>query len=88
MKHTKLILALCLVVVSLFVISKTDRRFNSAYELTTTETSVYICDSESAYAYHGKSTCGGLKRCKQEVLKVTKTDAVNKYGRQACKMCY
>ena len=57
-------------------------------EKATKEATVYICDSESSYAYHSSSNCRGIKRCKHGILKVTKTDATDKYGRQACEICY
>jgi hypothetical protein len=52
------------------------------------ETNVYICDSENSYAYHSSNTCRGINRCKSQILEVTKSDAVNKYQRRACKICY
>jgi uncharacterized protein YgiM (DUF1202 family) len=50
--------------------------------------SVYICDSKSAYAYHNSTSCRGLNRCTHGVYKVTKLEAIESYGRQACKICY
>ncbi|HEX5155148.1 MAG TPA: hypothetical protein VFW07_27080 [Parafilimonas sp.] len=49
---------------------------------------VYICDSNTAYAYHKTKDCSGLNRCTHEIRKITKADAINEYGRRACKVCY
>jgi hypothetical protein len=51
------------------------------------ETYVYICDSRTAYAYHSSDHCRGLSNCKHTILKVTLSDAVNKYDRKPCKIC-
>lgn len=51
------------------------------------EVTVYICNSENAYAYHATSYCKGLSRCKAETKNVTKTQAEN-WGRRPCKICY
>jgi hypothetical protein len=51
------------------------------------ETYVYICDSGTAYAYHSSQTCRGLSNCRHKILKVSLTDAVNKYDRKPCKIC-
>jgi uncharacterized protein YgiM (DUF1202 family) len=72
---------------------------DSAYTYTTTiratnpvatknSVSVYICDSKNAYAYHSSTSCRGLNRCTHGVYKVTKSEAVEDYRRQACKICY
>ena len=60
----------------------------AAIEKPTKEVVVFLCDSETAYAYHSSSGCSGLNRCKHEIIKVTKSDAVNQYGRRPCKICY
>lgn len=52
------------------------------------ETNVWICNSEKSVAYHSKKDCRGLNNCKHEIKEVTKTDAMNVYGRRACKICY
>jgi hypothetical protein len=49
---------------------------------------VYICNSTTAYAYHSIKDCSGLNRCTHEILKITKDEAVDKYGRKPCKVCY
>ncbi len=50
------------------------------------ETTVIICNSKSAYAYHSHY-CHGLNRCKAGTSNVTKTQAQNS-GYRACKICY
>lgn len=49
---------------------------------------VFICNSSSAVAYHDTKLCNGLNRCTHEILEVTKKEAIDKYGRRACKICY
>lgn len=44
---------------------------------------VYICDSENAVAYHLVKECRGIKPCKEEILYVSKEDAV-KRGLRLC----
>lgn len=52
------------------------------------EETVLICLGSNSYAYH-KDYCKGLNQCTREVIKVTKTEAVTKYGMQkACGYCY
>jgi hypothetical protein len=48
---------------------------------------VYVCDSKSSVAYHEKKDCSGLKKCKHEIIYITKTEAQNK-GKRPCKICY
>ncbi len=48
--------------------------------------SVYICVSAASKVYHGSTSCWGLNQCKHEVRKVSQSDAVNKYGRRACRV--
>lgn len=50
------------------------------------ETTVLVCNSSSAYAYHAYM-CSGLKRCTHSISKVDRADAINA-GRRACKICY
>lgn len=50
--------------------------------------SVYICDSKDAVAYHKYKTCRGLQKCTHQVLTVTESEAIDRYGRRACKICY
>jgi hypothetical protein len=49
---------------------------------------VYICDSNTAKAYHASEDCRGLNRCTHEVVKVTKKEAEEQYGRVKCQVCY
>lgn len=51
------------------------------------EVTVYICNSNNAYAYHASSYCQGLRNCKAEINSVTKTHAES-FGRRPCKKCY
>lgn len=59
----------------------------------TTETSaqeatyVYICTGGSSTKYHKTSTCRGLNSCKGKIIRITKSDAENKYYRTPCKIC-
>lgn len=39
------------------------------------ETAVYICKSNGAKRYHYSQECGGLKKCKHTVEKVTRKQA-------------
>lgn len=49
---------------------------------------VYVCDSSTSVAYHKTKTCSGLNRCTHEIITVTKTKAIDTYGKRACKICY
>jgi len=51
-------------------------------------TYVYVCNSYTAYAYHSSQSCRGLNRCTHEIVQVSLSDAMNKYKRTACKICY
>jgi hypothetical protein len=50
------------------------------------ETTVLICNSQNAYAYHSHK-CSGLQRCKSEILNIKVSEA-KKRGKSACKICY
>ncbi len=52
------------------------------------ENEVYICDSNTAKAYHSNQNCRGLNRCTHEVVKVIKKEAEEEYGRVKCQVCY
>jgi hypothetical protein len=86
----KKILVLILVVASFFTITGFTPQQPNSKEVNKVkkETYVYICDSKTAYAFHSSNNCHGLNRCTHGILKVTKSDAVNKYGRVPCKICY
>jgi hypothetical protein len=45
---------------------------------------VYLCDSETAYAYHLSKNCRGLNNCKHEIIAVSKETAIGTYGRKIC----
>jgi hypothetical protein len=49
---------------------------------------VYICDSQTAKACHAFESCRGLNRCTHAVVKVTKKEAEEEYGREKCQVCY
>lgn len=57
---------------------------NATYKTTLM---VYVCVSTTAYAYHVDYDCRGLQACTHTIRKVTEDDAINKYGRKACKIC-
>jgi hypothetical protein len=86
----KILIILLLITSSIGFISISDRT-NSNSKLATTfpiENSVYICNSSGAYAYHSSTNCSGLNRCTHTIIKVSVKDAVEKYRRRACKLCY
>lgn len=56
--------------------------------IQTKGTTVYICNSSGAKVYHSSQNCRGLNNCTHGVIAVSQTDAINKYGRRACKVCY
>ena len=87
----KIRIALLLIFLSIFSLiglNQLNSLSKTLIEKVPKETSVYICNSEKAVAYHSSKTCRGLNNCKHEILEVSKTDAVNAYGRRACKICY
>lgn len=50
---------------------------------------VIICTGEYAKVYHNKDNCTGLNNCKGEIIKVSQSDAVNKYKLQRpCCVCW
>lgn len=49
---------------------------------------VYICLGKSAYAYHRNEYCYGLNNCKATIIFVIEQEAVNKYNRKPCTICY
>ena len=53
-----------------------------------TEAKVYVCVGGSAYAYHSNRDCRGLNNCRHEIIEVTVTDAIKKYRRKECRICY
>ena len=63
----------------------------SAFILTSyqqTSTPVYICTGPQSERYHKTNTCRGLSKCSTKIIKVTQEDAVKKYNRTPCKICY
>jgi hypothetical protein len=49
---------------------------------------VYICDSSTSIAYHSDKNCKGLNRCTHTIVSVSEDDAVKKYKKRRCKICY
>lgn len=49
--------------------------------------SVYVCNSNTSVAYHSSQNCRGLNRCTHKVIKVTQKEAIETYGKRACKLC-
>jgi len=45
---------------------------------------VFICNSDGAKKYHLKKDCKGLENCKNEVLSVTKAEAINQGKTELC----
>lgn len=67
-----------------------NRNSNGTYPSNTTQsynTTVYICNSKSAYAYHKDHSCRGLGRCKAGISQTTSSNA-SSIGYQPCKICY
>lgn len=48
---------------------------------------VYICVSNTAYAYHKNESCQRLHQCTHEIKMVSKKEAEEKYGRKPCNWC-
>jgi len=51
-----------------------------------TKTIVYIC--VTGEVYHAYRDCRGLNNAKHKIIEVSKEEAVNKYKRRPCKLCY
>lgn len=49
---------------------------------------VWICTGRGAFAYHLKSNCRGLNRCKSEIKNITLLDAITQWHRDKCRNCY
>jgi hypothetical protein len=54
----------------------------------TSSTTVFVCDSETSVAYHASRSCKGLNRCTHTIISVTENDAINRYVKRACRICY
>lgn len=50
-------------------------------------TYVYVCTGSYARVYHSSQSCRGLNNCKGDIIKVSLSDAINKYNKRACKIC-
>lgn len=62
------------------------RHYAKPYVKQIPVSSVYICRSKSAYAYH-THVCGGLSRCRAQISQVSVSEAV-RLGYVPCKICY
>lgn len=51
---------------------------------TDTQNKVYICISKSSTAYHLDENCFALKNCNHQIYAVSRSEAINKYGRKLC----
>ena len=47
---------------------------------------VYVCTGDNAYAWHSSKTCRGLNRCSGDIIKITLSEAKERYERP-CKIC-
>ena len=47
--------------------------------------SVYIC--VTGHVYHATKSCRGLRKATHEINAVSIDEAINDYGRRACKVC-
>lgn len=52
-------------------------------EIASLGTTVYVCHSTGAKKYHLKQNCGGLKRCKHDIVTMTSGEA-QKIGLGLC----
>ncbi len=86
MKKILLALTLCFSVFAFSNVNYISSK-NPTTHITPKTDSVYICNSTTAYAYHSTSDCKGLNNCTHGVIKVSLSDATNKYGRRPCKIC-
>lgn len=59
----------------------------SAPFLKTGEEKVYVCNNKTSEVYHTNRQCKALHKCSHEIIDITKSDAINKYGKRACKVC-
>lgn len=49
---------------------------------------VFICTGPQSRVYHKTKSCKGLRSCSKDIIQVTKKEAIERYGRRACKVCY
>lgn len=59
---------------------------SEVYSSQKKEPKVYVCTGPKAYVYHFSASCGGLKKCSDEVIAVSVSKAQS-MGRKACKKC-
>ena len=48
---------------------------------------VYICTGPSSKRYHKTERCKGLRKCADDVIRISKSQAINQ-GKTPCKICY
>ncbi|MBQ7853125.1 MAG: hypothetical protein IJ342_09695 [Muribaculaceae bacterium] len=48
---------------------------------------VYICTGPSSKRYHKTERCKGLRKCSDDVIRISKSQAINQ-GKTPCKICY
>jgi hypothetical protein len=48
---------------------------------------VYVCMSNTSYAYHSSDACNGLNRCSHPLKAMSTADA-EKLGKRACHRCF
>ncbi len=58
----------------------------SQTKLHSADNQVYIC--VTGKVYHATDKCSGLRNAKHKIIKVSLEEAINKYERRPCKICY
>lgn len=61
-------------------------KINSLLDRNSGLTSVFVCLSENAYAYHTNLKCEGLGNCESDIAKSNMTEA-KKYNYSFCEIC-
>lgn len=56
-------------------------------DLVISEGEVLVCISGTAYAYHQKGNCQGLRKCTHKIVKMSLTEAKEEMGREPCGYC-
>lgn len=51
------------------------------------DSKVYVCNSNTSIAYHHNFNCRGLQKCTHQIIIVTVENA-QKMGKRQCKLCY
>ncbi len=71
---------------NLIILSLSCMMLQSYTHITATQTTVYLC--VTGEVYHSTRSCRGLNKATHKIIAVSKQDAVNKYKRRPCKICY